>query len=119
VNGEVICATLKSEYLGDDVRDQLIYQFNTWKTDKAHQFWLRRRARITAVKTAATLVEGSAPYETEFATQEISRLFHGKRWVCVEIHFGDRVKNFRKTGHTSDVGHVELMRKAVIPGLII
>ncbi|KAF9353349.1 hypothetical protein BGX26_008873 [Mortierella sp. AD094] len=48
--------------LDDDIKKKLLSELEIWKRDKAPQFWLHRRARIAAIDTATTLVEGSVPY---------------------------------------------------------
>ena len=60
---------LQIKGLSDNLRKQLLDQFAIWKVDKAPQFWLNRRARLMAIRTAATLVEGSAPYAEEAILQ--------------------------------------------------
>ncbi|KAG0196154.1 hypothetical protein BGX28_010505, partial [Mortierella sp. GBA30] len=56
---------LQTANLSDRLRKQLLDRFNIWKTDKAPQFWLNRRARLAAMRTVATLIEGSKPYAEE------------------------------------------------------
>lgn len=60
---------LRNKSLSDELRQELMDQVQVWKVDKAPQFWLNRCARLMAIKTAATLVEGSAPYAEEAILQ--------------------------------------------------
>jgi hypothetical protein len=44
------------------VNNDLLRDFETWKTNDELQFWLDRHTQSSAVKMAAHLVKGSEPY---------------------------------------------------------
>ncbi|KAF9413754.1 hypothetical protein BGZ76_004981, partial [Entomortierella beljakovae] len=48
--------------ISDNVRKQLLNELEVWKVDKASQYWLNRRARLSSVNTVTKLIEGSEPF---------------------------------------------------------
>ncbi|KAF9091558.1 hypothetical protein BGX27_002015 [Mortierella sp. AM989] len=60
---------IQSSDMNEHDQKVLFNEFETWKRDKGPQFWLRRRARIAAIDTAASLVEGSVPFAEDAIQQ--------------------------------------------------
>ncbi|KAF9081191.1 hypothetical protein BGX27_005024, partial [Mortierella sp. AM989] len=56
---------LQTSTLGHELRKKLMSDFKVWKVDKAPQYWLSRRARLSSINTATKLVEGSEPFVEE------------------------------------------------------
>ncbi|KAF9404747.1 hypothetical protein BGZ76_006827, partial [Entomortierella beljakovae] len=53
---------IQTSDMNEHNKNELFNKFETWKRDKAPKFWLHYRARIAAMDTAASLVEGSVPF---------------------------------------------------------
>ncbi|KAF8974924.1 hypothetical protein BGZ46_009587 [Entomortierella lignicola] len=53
---------IQNANISDDLQKQLLSEFEVWKVDKAPQYWLSRRAKLSSVNTATKLIEGSEPF---------------------------------------------------------
>ncbi|KAI8596047.1 hypothetical protein EDD21DRAFT_17560 [Dissophora ornata] len=64
---------VRNSDLNEDVKEDVLRNFETWKADHAPQFWLDRRTQSSQIRTAATLVEGSEPYAEQSIRRNATR----------------------------------------------
>ena len=52
--------------------------FEHWKKNKGHQFWLDRRTHLSTMRTAGSLAETAEPYVQESFKRNLSRIESGE-----------------------------------------
>lgn len=90
----------KGDFCLDCMR-RLRSDFDTWKINKAPQFWLDRRTHNSAMRMAAKLVEGSEPFASESIDRNMSKVLQRQQNIQ-RLDVGDDVD--ASEGERSDSG---------------